>query len=66
MNDPAFDFVPPRFTLAELRRIYEVVIGSKLTPRMIREHLVDRGLIVPATTKPTAKAAAQLYRWNRS
>ena len=66
MSDPAFDFVPPRFTLAELRRIYEVVIGSKLTPRMIREHLVDRGLIVPATTKPTAKAATQLYRWNRS
>ena len=65
IRDPAFDFVPPRFTLAELRRIYEVVIGSKLTPRMIREHLVDRGLIVPATTKPTAKAATQLYRWNR-
>ena len=66
IRDPAFDFVPPRFTLAELRRIYEVVIGSKLTPRMIREHLVDRGLIVPATTKPTAKAATQLYRWNRN
>jgi len=66
IRDPAFDFVPSRFTLAELRRIYEVVIGSKLTPRMIREHLVDRGLIVPATTKPTAKAANQLYRWNRA
>ena len=65
IRDPAFDFVPPRFTLAGLRRIYEVVIGSKLTPRMIREHLVDRGLIVPATSKPTAKAANQLYRWNR-
>lgn len=66
IRDPAFDFVPSRFTLAELRRIYEVVIGSKLTPRMIREHLVDRGLIVPATEKPTAKAANQLYRWNRA
>jgi 8-oxo-dGTP diphosphatase len=65
VRDPAFDFVPSRFTLAELRRIYEVVIGSKLTTRMIREHLVDRGLIVPATTKPTAKAATQLYRWNK-
>jgi 8-oxo-dGTP diphosphatase len=64
-TDPAFDVMPPRFTLAELRRIYEVVIGRKLTPRVIRGHLLDRGLIVPATTKPTAKAAAQLYRWNR-
>ena len=65
IRDPAFDFVPSRFTLAELKRIYEVVIGSKLTPRMVREHLVDRGLIVPATKKPTAKAAAQLYQWNK-
>jgi 8-oxo-dGTP diphosphatase len=68
LNDPssdyAFDVVPPRFTLAELRRIYEVVIGKKLTPRVIRQHLVDRGVIVPATAKPTTKAN-QLYRWNR-
>ena len=64
IHDLAFDLVPPRFTLAELRRIYEVVIGRKLTPRIIRGHLVDRGLIVPATTKPTTKAN-QLYRWNR-
>jgi 8-oxo-dGTP diphosphatase len=63
--DLAFDLMPPRFTLAELRRIYEVVIGRKLTPRIIRQHLLDRGVIVAATTKPTAKAAAQLYRWNR-
>jgi 8-oxo-dGTP diphosphatase len=69
LNDPssdyAFDVVPPRFTLTELRRIYEVVIGKKLTPRVIRQHLVDRGVIVPATSKPTTKAN-QLYRWNRS
>ena len=68
LNDPssdyAFDVLPPRFTLAELRRIYEVVIGKKLTPRVIRQHLVDRGVIVPATSKPTTKAN-QLYRWNR-
>lgn len=64
--DPAFELMAPRFTLAELRRIYEVVIGRKLTPRIIRQHLLDRGVIVPATTKPTAKAAAQLYRWNRA
>lgn len=65
IRDPAFDFVPSRFTLAELRRIYEVVIGEKLTPRMIRQHLVDRGLVVPASASPTAKASSQLYRWNK-
>ena len=64
-SDSAFDLFPPRFTLAELRRIYEVVIGKKLGPRVIRQHLVDRSIIVPATTEPTAKASTQLYRWNR-
>jgi 8-oxo-dGTP diphosphatase len=65
VTDQAFDVMPARFTLAELRRIYEVVIGRKLTPRIIRQHLLDRGVIVPATAKPTGKTAAQLYRWNR-
>jgi 8-oxo-dGTP diphosphatase len=64
-SDTAFDLFPPRFTLAELLRIYEVVIGKKLGARVIRQHLVERGIVVPATTEPTAKAATQLYRWNR-
>jgi 8-oxo-dGTP diphosphatase len=63
--DLAFDILPPRFTLAELRRTYEVVIGKTLSPRTIRGHLLDRGLIVAATDKPTTRTAAQLYRWNR-
>jgi hypothetical protein len=63
--DLAFDVLPPRFTLEELRRTYEVIIGKALTARTIRGHMLDRALIVPATTKPTAKPAAQLYRWNR-
>jgi 8-oxo-dGTP diphosphatase len=63
--DLAFDVLPPRFTLEELRRTYEVIIGKTLTARTIRGHMLDRALIVPATTKPTAKPAAQLYRWNR-
>jgi 8-oxo-dGTP diphosphatase len=63
--DAAFEVMPSRFTLAELRRTYEVIIGRKLTPAAIRGHMLERGLIVPALTKPTAKASAQLYRWNR-
>ena len=64
-GDSPFDLFPPRFTLAELRRIYEVVIGKKLGPRVIRQHLVDRSIVVPAILEPTVKASAQLYRWNR-
>lgn len=64
-DPPAFDLVPPRFTLAELKHAYEVIVGGKLTPSMFRKLVVDRGLVVPASSKPTKKAAAQLYRWNR-
>jgi len=63
--DPAFDLLPPRFTLAELRRIYEVVLGRSVTPRTLRTHFIDRGLLVAATKSAASKPAAQLYRWQR-
>ena len=66
VRDPAaFDFVPPRFTLAELKHAYEVIGGRKLTPSIFRKLVVDRDLVVRATAKPTKKATEQLYRWNR-
>jgi 8-oxo-dGTP diphosphatase len=69
LRDTTFDIVPPRFTLEELRRIYEVVLVREFTPRVFKKHFVDEGLVVPAApTKkntPARKAATQLYRWNR-
>lgn len=65
VRDAAFDIVPPRFTLVELKRMYEIILGRSLAPRVMKQFFVDRGLVVPASTKPAAKAAAQLYRWNR-
>lgn len=65
VRDTAFEIVPPRFTLAELRRIYEVVGGRALDARTFKKHFVERGLVLPATGKPAPNAASQLYRWNR-
>ena len=65
VRDTAFDIVPPRFTLAELKRMYEIILGRSFTSRVIKQFFVDRGLVVQASTKPAKKAAAQLYRWNR-
>lgn len=65
VRDTAFDLVPPRFTLAQLKRVCEVILGRSITPATIRKHFLDRGLVVPATTRPAPKPAAQLYRWNR-
>jgi len=66
VRDPAaFDIVPARFTLAELKHAYEVIGGRPLTPSIFRKLVVDRDLVVRATAKPTKKSTEQLYRWNR-
>ncbi len=65
VRDPAFELLPPRFTLAELQRTYEVVLGRTMSPRAFRNHALKTGLVVPASAKPAPKPATQLYRWNR-
>ncbi|HEY8078118.1 MAG TPA: NUDIX domain-containing protein [Labilithrix sp.] len=65
VRDQAFDIMPPRFTLAELKRIYDVVLGRTISPNVIKRYIVDRGLAVPAASKPAGKRSTQLYRWNR-
>lgn len=64
LRDRTFDLLPSCFTLAELRHIYEVVLGRKIPPRSFKR-LIDQGLVVPASSRPPARPAAQLYRWNR-
>lgn len=65
IHDTTFDLVPSRFTLGELKRLCEVILGRSISPATIRRHFVDRALVVPASAKLQPKAAAQLYRWNR-
>jgi 8-oxo-dGTP diphosphatase len=65
LRDRTFDLLPSRFTLAELQRFYEVVLGRSLPPRGFKKQLLDRGLVIPASSKPAPKPAGQLYRWNR-
>jgi len=64
-DPPVFDLVPPRFTLTELKHAYEVVAGRALTALEFRRLVIDRGLVVPATTKPSTKKN-QLHRWNKA
>jgi 8-oxo-dGTP diphosphatase len=70
LDDPLrarkFDLLPSRFTLAELRRFYEVVLGRSLTQRSFNKRLFTQELVVPAASRPTKKPAEQLYRWNRA
>ena len=65
LRDRTFNLLPSRFTLAELQRFYEVVLGRELPPRSFRKRLLDHRLVVPAAASPAKKPAEQLYRWNR-
>lgn len=65
VRDRSFDLLPSRFTIAELQHLYEGILGKSELPRTFKKRLLDRALVVPATTKPTKKPADQLYRWNR-
>ena len=64
-RESPFDLVPARFTLTELQRVYEAVLGRTVDKRNFRARLVSRGLVEPvARAQRTGKhRPAQLYRW---
>ena len=69
LHDPSrpstFDLVPSRFTLTELQRVYEAVLGRALDKRNFRARLHARELVEPVASKQRTgrHRPAQLYRW---
>jgi 8-oxo-dGTP diphosphatase len=75
-GDVRFRFVPMRFTIAELHRVYEVISGRALDKRAFNRWLAAKKLVVPvagdgkAATGVSAgvlsarRPAARLFRWN--
>jgi len=43
----AFQFLPPAFTLAELRAVHEVILGRRIDPTNFRRRVEAAGTIVP-------------------
>ena len=67
-RESGFELVPSRFTLSELQRVYEAVLGRPIDKRNFRARVLARGLV-----EPVAKAQrigkhrpAQLYRWKQT
>lgn len=72
LRDPASHpvaraLLPARFTLIELQRVYEAVLGRKLASRDFRAQLDELGLLEPVgrPRAPRARRASQLHRWRR-
>ena len=58
-------FCPPEFTIAQLRRVYEIVWGTGLDPRNFHRKVTGTpGFVLPAGTATTGDRGrpAQLYR----
>ncbi len=60
--------MPQAFTLSELQRVYEHVLGTRLDKRTFRRRIEELDLVEPVTGVPVAAAAhrpAQRYRVKR-
>lgn len=60
----AFQLLPPTFTLAQLREVYEVILGHPLDPTNFRRKVEASGTIVPTGTRLEGGAhrPPRLYR----
>jgi 8-oxo-dGTP diphosphatase len=54
-----FEIVPARFTLTELQRVYEAVLGHKIDMRSFRARLVTRGLVEPVSRPRVKKTSGK-------
>ena len=61
----AFQLVPPEFTLTQLQKAYELVLGETLDKRNFRRKVLDAGVVVQtgSVTQQGTRRPARLYRF---
>lgn len=62
-----FELLPEKFSLGELQRLYETVLGQSLDKRNFRKKILGMELLEPLDEyqQDVAHRAAQYYRFNR-
>lgn len=61
----AHGFLPPTFTLAELREAYQAILGKRLDPANFRRQVETSGTLLPTDDFRTGShRPARLYRYN--
>ncbi len=62
-----FELLPKKFTLTQLQRVYEIVLGRELDKRNFRRKALGTGLLVELdeVERDVAHRAARLYRFDR-
>lgn len=62
-----FELLPPRFSLTQLQRLYEIVLGTELDKRNFRKKILAMDLLVETdeVEQNVRHRAARLYRFDR-
>jgi 8-oxo-dGTP diphosphatase len=62
-----FELLPPKFTLSQLQRLYEIVLETPLDKRNFRKKILAMGLLeeLDEIEEDVAHRAARLYRFDR-
>jgi len=62
-----YELLPPQFTLSQLQRLYETILGTPLDKRNFRKKILSMDFIVALdeVEKDVAHRAARLYRFDR-
>ena len=62
-----FELLPPRFSLTQLQRLYEMILGTELDKRNFRKKILAMDLLVETdeVEQGVRHRAARLYRFDR-
>lgn len=62
-----FELLPPRFSLTQLQRLYEIILGTDLDKRNFRKKILSLDLLVETdeVEQGVRHRAARLYRFDR-
>lgn len=62
-----FELLPPRFSLTQLQRLYEIILGTALDKRNFRKKILAMDLLVETdeVEQGVRHRAARLYRFDR-
>lgn len=62
-----FELLPRKFTLSQLQKLYETILGTNLDKRNFRKKILGTGLLVPLNEieQDVAHRAARLYQFDK-
>lgn len=62
-----FELLPPKFTLSQLRKLYEIILGAELEKRNFRRKILKNDFLIQLEEKQKGvpHKAARLYRFDK-